>query len=63
MTEFLSGFTPFKPDDVEKYTRLGWWAGLTFGDILDRAAETYPDKEALVDDSGRLTFSQVRDNA
>ena len=61
MTEFLSGFTPFKPDDVEKYTRLGWWAGLTFGDILDRAAETYPDKEALVDDSGRLTFSQVRD--
>lgn len=61
MTEFLSGFTPFKADDVEKYTRLGWWAGLTFGDILDRAAETYPDKEALVDGNNRLTFSQVRD--
>lgn len=61
MTEFLRGFTPFKADDVEKYTRLGWWAGLTFGDMLDRAAETYPDKEALVDDTNRLTFSQVRD--
>lgn len=62
MTEFISGFTPFKVDDVERYTRLGCWAGLTFGDILDRAAKTYPDKEALVDDSSRLTFSQIRDN-
>jgi len=59
MTEFLSGFTPFKADEVEKYTRMGWWSGLTFGDMLDKAAETYPDKEALVDGNSRLTFSQI----
>lgn len=57
----LEGFTPYKEEDAEKYNRLRWWAGLTFGDILDKAADIYPDKEALVDGEERFTYSQVRD--
>ena len=58
--KLLKGFTPYKKEDAEKYSRLGWWTGLTLGDILDKAADIYPNKEALVDDKRRLTYSQVR---
>jgi non-ribosomal peptide synthetase component E (peptide arylation enzyme) len=61
MTKLLDGFTPYRTEDVERYRRLGWWSGLTSGDILDRAADRYPDKEAFVDDTTRLTFGQARE--
>ena len=60
--KFLKGFTPYGEEDAEKYNRLRWWAGLTFGDILDKAADVYPKKEALVDRRNRLTYAQVREN-
>jgi len=63
MKQLLEGFTPFKDDDVDTYNREGWWPGLTFGDILDRAAERYPDKVAFIDTSHRLTYAQTRDLA
>ena len=63
MIQYLKGFRPYKKEDAEKYKRLGWWAGLTYGDILDRAADIYPDKEALVDGQTRLTYEQVRQKA
>jgi len=56
----LKGFAAYKKEDAEKYSRLGWWAGLTLGDLIDKAADIYPNKEALVDDQSRLTYSQVR---
>jgi len=61
MTQLLDGFTPYRAEDVERYKRLRWWGDLTFGDILDRAADRYPDKEAFVDGVSRLTFAQARD--
>jgi len=61
MTKLLDGFVPYRTEDAEKYKKLGWWGGQTFGDILDRAADRYPDKEAFVDGATRLTFSQARD--
>jgi len=39
MVKLLEGFTPYKKEDAEKYTSCRWWSGLTFGDILDRAAD------------------------
>jgi len=59
--KLLRGFTPYKKEDAEKYNRFRWWAGLTLGDLLDKAADIYPNKEALVDDKSRLTYSQVRE--
>jgi len=57
----LEKFMPYRKKDAEKYNRLRWWAGLTFGDILDKAAAVYPDREALADDRLRLTYSQLRE--
>ncbi len=59
--KLVEGFAPPKKEDAEKYLRLGWWRGLTLGDILDRAAAQYPDKEALVDDRVRLTYSELKE--
>jgi len=53
----------YSESNEEKYCRLRWWAGLTFGDILDKAADVYPEKEALVDENGRFTYRQIRDQA
>ena len=59
--KLLKGCTPYRKEDAKKYSRLGWWAELTLGDLLDKAADIYPNKEALVDDRSRLTYSQVRE--
>ena len=61
MASFLEGFTPYKKKDAEKYNRFRWWSGLTFGDILDRAADIHPDKEAFVDRKTRLTYGKARE--
>lgn len=60
MSDFLEGFVPYKEKDAQKYNRLRWWPGLTFGDILDRAADMHPDKEAFVDGATRLTYGAAR---
>ena len=56
----LEGCVAYKEEDAEKYNHLRWWAGRTFGDLLDRAADIYPDKKALVDQDMRYTYAQVR---
>jgi len=61
MMKFLEGFTPYKKKDAEKYTSRRWWSGLTFGDILDRAADIHPEKEAFVDRKTRLTYEEARE--
>ncbi|MCJ7595030.1 MAG: AMP-binding protein [Desulfobacterales bacterium] len=57
----LEGFTPYRKEDAEKYNRLRWWPGLTLGDLLDKAADVYPEKVAFVDGRNRLTFGQARE--
>jgi len=61
MVKFLEGFTPYKEEDAEKYNSCRWWSGLTFGDILDRAADIHPEKEAFVDRKTRLTYGEARE--
>jgi 2,3-dihydroxybenzoate-AMP ligase/mycobactin salicyl-AMP ligase len=56
----LEGFTPYKKEDADKYNRLRWWPGIPFGDFLDKAADIYPDKEALVDGKKRFTYAQLK---
>ena len=57
----LEGFIPYEKEDEEKYKRHQWWSGLTFGDILDRAADIHPDKEAFVDRETRITYGEARE--
>ncbi len=63
MTELLEGVVPYPPEDVQRYNHFRWWYGLPLGDVLDRAADVLPDKEAFVDDQTRLSFAQARDMA
>ena len=63
MFELLEGAPVYREDDAEEYLRRRWWGGLTFGDLLDRAAEIHPNKEAFVDRQTRLTYAQARENA
>lgn len=57
----LAGWVPYREEDAEKYNRLRWWAGRTFGDLLDKAADIYPEREALVDHDRCFTYAQVRE--
>ncbi len=61
MAEFLEGFIPYKEEDAQIYNRFRWWPGLTFGDLLDRAADIHPEKEAFVDGKTRLTYGEARE--
>ena len=63
MLQLLEGATPYREDDAEEYTKRRWWSGLTFGDLLDRAADVHPNREAFVDSENRLTYAQARENA
>ncbi len=60
---FLEGFTPYKKEDADKYNERRWWPGITFGDVLDRAADMHPDKEAFVDGVSRITYGEAREKA
>jgi 2,3-dihydroxybenzoate-AMP ligase len=50
-------------EDAQRYSKYKWWMGLTLGGVLDRFADVFPQKEAVVDDQRRLTGAEVRDRA
>lgn len=56
----VEGFEPYKAEDAEKYNRLRWWRGITWGDMFDKATDLYPAKEGLVDDTTRFTYAELR---
>jgi non-ribosomal peptide synthetase component E (peptide arylation enzyme) len=63
MFRLLEGAIPYREDDAEEYITRRWWSGLTFGDLLDRAADIHPSREAFVDAENRLTYAQARERA
>lgn len=56
----VEGFQPYKKEDAERYIKYRWWLGLTWGDMFDKATDLYPRKEALVDDTSRFTYGELR---
>lgn len=59
------GVASYEPEVAAYYEERRWWLGLTMGDLLDRAADTYPEREALVGESPvtgaeRLTWKELR---
>jgi 2,3-dihydroxybenzoate-AMP ligase len=56
----IEGFTEYTKGDREKYNRMRWWLGITWGDMFDKATDLYPDKVSLVDDAGRWTYAELR---
>ncbi len=57
----LEGFTPYDPERVQIYEKKRWWLGLTMGDTLDKAADLYPQREALIGSGQRYTYAQLRE--
>jgi 2,3-dihydroxybenzoate-AMP ligase len=56
----IEGFTPYAKEDAEKYSRLRWWLGMTWGDIFDKHTDVYPEKIGLVDAVSRWTNRDLR---
>ena len=61
MVDLLEGCNPYEKEDADKYNELRWWAGLTFGDVFDRATDIHPEKEAFVDLYSRFTYGEARE--
>jgi len=57
----IEGFFPYAKEDAEKYTRLRWWLGITWADLFNKHTDIYPEKIGLVDDRGRWSNSQLRE--
>ena len=57
----MIGFPEHRKENSEIYTSRGWWLGITLGAVLDKTADLYPTKEAVVDDRVRLSYSELRD--
>lgn len=58
----VAGFNEYKREDAQRYNDRRWWLGLTWGDLFDKATDIYPDREALVDDTKRFTYRELRDS-
>ncbi|MBY0389987.1 MAG: AMP-binding protein [Mycobacterium pseudokansasii] len=55
----MSGFVPFPPERAARYREGGYWSGHTVDALLRRAASTWPDRVAVVDDAGSHTYSEL----
>ncbi|MBI4333773.1 MAG: AMP-binding protein [Chloroflexi bacterium] len=51
--------TLYTDEVIKKYTSQGIWSAETLSDLYENNARNYPDREALVDHSRRLTWSQA----
>jgi len=51
--------TLYTPELFKEYQDKGYWQSATFSDLWDRNAREIPDKEAVVDSTTRLTWSQA----
>jgi len=56
-------FPTHRKEYAARYSKFRWWLGMTFGDMFDKTTDLYPNKEAVIDDTGRLTYAQVREKA
>ncbi len=59
----MEGIVPYPAELAREYRAKKWWLGTTLIEALNRTCDILPDKEALVDEEIRLTFSQLRESA
>lgn len=61
--DIIEGWYPFSQDEINTYVSRGIWRNWTFGDILDRNADSIPDKVAVIDDAQKVTYGELRQKA
>jgi cyclohexanecarboxylate-CoA ligase len=52
--------TILTPEQIEKYTSEGLWAGRVITDVLDEVAAASPDKLAAIDARGEITYGELK---
>ena len=57
----LEGANPFPKEWADLYRRKRWWLDIHLGEMLDRTADVYFYKEALVAGEVRLTYGQLKE--
>ncbi len=60
-SNYLDGANPYPPESIREFTSHGWWRNLTYGDILDESAASYPDKCAVIDDRTELSYRELKE--
>ncbi|NIQ40253.1 MAG: AMP-binding protein, partial [Proteobacteria bacterium] len=61
--ELIKGWHPFTEEECQRYTAKGLWHNLTVLDLLDRNAEVFPSKLAIVDEKTEVTWKQLQQRA
>ena len=54
-----AGFVPYPPDRAAAYRAAGYWTGRPLDSILRDAAAAWPDRTAVIDARGALTFAEL----
>lgn len=54
-----AGFVPYPPDRAAAYRAAGYWTGRPLDSILRDAAAAWPDRSAVIDARGALTFAEL----
>lgn len=55
----LPGVTAWPLELAQRYRERGYWAGATFGELVDRWAGQHGDRVALVDGDRRVSYAQL----
>ncbi|MBS3918161.1 MAG: acyl--CoA ligase [Deltaproteobacteria bacterium] len=58
---YLEGATPYPGEMIRQYVAKGWWLNLTYGDLLDRATRNSPERLAVIDERGSLTYGRLKE--
>ncbi len=58
-TAGTDGFVAFPPQRAAAYRAAGYWTGCTVDTLLRDAATTWPDRVAVVDDTGSHTYCEL----
>ena len=56
----LEGCTPYPAEVAERYRRDGNWLGLTMGQVLDKAAAEFGERQALSYGDRRYSYAEVQ---
>lgn len=55
----LEGCTPYPADVCNRYIREGYWRAETLGDLLETAAQRWPERTAVADGARRINYAEL----
>jgi 2,3-dihydroxybenzoate-AMP ligase len=56
----LEGFTPWPAELASRYRARGYWRDQPLGDIVDRGAERFGEREALTSGTRRISYRELK---